>query len=181
MKIYFIILGLLFVSCGSKKTVAIQEQEYLDLGQLVEEKNFNIISNWALPMLTSGMMAVSNAGLLPPGSNIGRIDISSSRNHLKIVGDSISAYLPYYGERQMGGNYNAANSGIEFNGVPITYEVHQNTKKKFYAIRFTIAEKSEKYQVNLVLLPDLSCSISVSSSQRNSIMFYGHAKRLGEE
>lgn len=106
MKIYIIILGLLFMSCGSKKTIAIQERAYLDLGQLVEEKNYNITSNWALPMLTSGMMAVSNAGLLPPGSNIGRIDISSTRNHLKIAGDSVSAYLPYYGERQMGGSYN---------------------------------------------------------------------------
>ncbi|MEA1786382.1 DUF4251 domain-containing protein [Arenibacter sp. GZD96] len=170
-----VLLGLLFSCSGTQKSAASIAQ----LDALVRSKNLEIRSNWAAPMLSRGVMAISNSGLLMPGSTAGRIDIIGNANFIKIQGDTLSAYLPYYGERQMGGGY-ARNSGIEFKGIPTTYEVTQNEPKKTYTIRFTISESTENYQVFINIGTDLATTVSINSSQRDAINYYGNARPIKE-
>jgi hypothetical protein len=93
-----------------------------------------------------------------------------------VASDTVSAELSYYGERQMGGGYNSK-GGIEFKGVPKNYEVSKNAKKNYYTLRFSISEKSENYQIWLNLFPDLSGTLSINSSQRHPITYYGTLKK----
>ncbi len=173
------VLSSLLLCCTGTKPGVPGSYSNASLDGLVASKRFEIVSNWASPMLSRGVMAISNSGLLAPGSTAGRIDLTGNTNFLKIQEDSVSAYLPYYGERQMGGGYNR-NSGIEFKGIPTEYEVSKNTKGNGYMLRFTIAENSENYQVFVNLFPDMSTTISVNSSQRDAISYYGNAKALTE-
>lgn len=48
------------------------------------------------------MVSISSSRLFPPGGTVSRIDLTSNANYSEVHGDSISVYLPYFGERQMG-------------------------------------------------------------------------------
>lgn len=170
------LLLLLFIGCTSSRTASEKEIELTKLTDLITSKNFEIIPNSISPMLSAGMIAVSNSGLLLPGNSASRIDISGSASFLKVAGDTVSANLPYFGERQMGGGYNSS-TGVKFEGIPKKYEVSKNVKKNYYSIRFSISEKSENYQVFLNLFPDLSGTITINSSQRNAVTYFGYIKK----
>ena len=94
-------------------------------------------------------------------------------------GDKVTADLPYYGERQMGGGYNS-NAGIKFEGVPEDLEISKDEDKQRHQIDFTISEEGETYGVRVTLFPSLNGTIHVSSSQRLSIRFEGKLSALEE-
>src|SRR5690606_34557078 len=109
------VLFIIFISCGS--TPKTNSTDNWILNNLIAEQSFEIESRWAQPMTTNAYNQAVN-GLLPPGSTAGQINLVGNTNYLRMDKDSISAYLPYFGERQMGGNYGGTNGGIEFEGVP---------------------------------------------------------------
>ena len=104
-----ILLGLtlcvfvLFFSCGTGSKTAIAKSQETKLDSLIAAKNFIIRCDWALPMMTNSMNSLFNSGLFPPGSATNQINLIGNANYLKVVGDSVAAELPYFGERQMGG------------------------------------------------------------------------------
>jgi hypothetical protein len=108
-----------------------------------------------------------------PGSNAGRIDLIGNSNYLKVIGDSVSVSLPYFGERQMGGGYNSSGQGIEFNGIPQKYDTNWNAKKERYEIEMTLKQKTETFQFNIIVFPSLTTEINVSSTHRFSIRYSG--------
>lgn len=171
---------LLSAACKSSSE-AFTEAEMEDLKQLVEARNLEIESEWTWPLAKNSMNQIANAGLLPPGSTAGRINLVGSPNYLRIKGDSVSAYLPYYGERHIAGNYNNNNVGIQFEGIPEDFEVAKHEKKQAYKIRFGISDNAEAYLVNVTLFPNLKSEIVVNSNQRFSITYYGEAGKINEE
>ena len=150
------------------------------LEKLVEQKSFQIVSDWAQPMNTNAMNSIASSGLLLPGNSGSNISLIANPNYLKMMGDSVAAYLPYFGERQLSGGYGTENA-IKFNGLPDKLEVSRNSKKETYAIVFTIKEKSEVYQVTITLFNSLSSHITINSSQRNFIRYIGKVSELPEE
>ncbi|MBT8181664.1 MAG: DUF4251 domain-containing protein [Eudoraea sp.] len=182
MKKGFVVLGLLAIlwSCGSsQKTVASSMQSEV-LEQLVDQKSFQIVSEWAQPMNTNAMNSIASSGLLLPGNSGSNISLIANPNYLKMMGDSVAAYLPYFGERQLSGGYGIANA-IEFKGLPDKLEISQNSKKKTYIIGFTIKEKSEVFQVTITLFNSLASHITINSSQRNFIRYIGKVSELPKE
>ncbi|WP_430966795.1 DUF4251 domain-containing protein [Spongiimicrobium sp. 2-473A-2-J] len=179
-EIALIVCSLLLWTCGSsEKTTARYFQDTKALDELVAQQAFKISADWAQPMATNSLNQLANAGLLPPGSTINRINLVGEANYLKVEGDTVSAYLPYFGERQMSGGYNA-DQGITFKGVPKNFEITKNEKKQRYVMRFQINNKTETYQVNAELFPNLSSTISVNSSQRFVIRYDGQVSGLPE-
>lgn len=149
------------------------------LEEIVNGKQFKIECEWAMPMVTGAMSRMG--GILPAGSNVSRINLIGNPNFLKVEGDSVSADLPYYGERQMGGAYGSTDTGVEFDGVPKKYTVKKNKKKGHYDIRFSISHNSEAYDVTVRLFPNLNAHISVNSNQRNIIRYDGQIVPFEEE
>lgn len=166
-----LILGLLF-SCASSSQLSTQIGQKEKLSRLIESKNFQIEATWALPMNTVSLQNVFNA-LAPIGSTAGRINLMGFSSFLKMEGDTISANLPYYGERQMGGVYNNRDSGINFETVPDDLKIEYNDAKSRYEISFSANHETEDYSVNMIVLPNLNSYINVNSSQRNSIRYEG--------
>lgn len=171
------IISVVFISCGpSQKT---DSRDPLILTNLITKQAFDIESRWAQPMATSAYNQAVN-GLLPPGSTTGQINLVGNTNYLRVIKDSVSAYLPYFGERQMGGNYGGTNGGIQFEGIPEDLEITPTDKNR-YNIRFSINDKennSENYKVYIEIFYDLNANIVINSSQRLSIRYRGVAMPL---
>jgi len=160
--------------CKSSKTIISDSHP---IHALVSSKNIEFTATSANPMVTRSMAAIANGGLVPPGSTISRIDLTGTGNFLKIEGDSVSANLPYFGERQFGGGYGSA-TGIEFNGLPENYVQEFNTDKQKYTISFQINNSSDRYMVYVDIFPNLSSVVSVNMANRNSIQYNGRVNAI---
>ncbi|MEZ4803203.1 MAG: DUF4251 domain-containing protein [Gelidibacter sp.] len=177
-KIVFIGIMVLFINCDSTKTFTEQDnQAYQRLKNLVQSKNLEIHSNYAKPMATNAFMQVANTGALGVGNTATNIDISSNSNMLKIKGDSIRGYFPFFGEQQFGGGYPGTNhQGIEFDAIPENYSVTENDAKHSVEIHFKIDDQyrtNEHYNIYITLFPNNRSSVQVMSTNRTSIEYTG--------
>ncbi|WP_373519372.1 DUF4251 domain-containing protein [Pricia sp.] len=168
----------MFNSCGSSSKLTDDNGAGQALDSLVSQRRFEVRSDWAMPMATASMNSISNSGLLPPGSSAGQISLIGNANYLKMMGDSVAIYLPYFGERQMGGGYDNDGPGIEFEGIPEDMKVSKNDAKQRYDIRFSMKDDSENFNVNLSLYQNLSSMINVNSSQRFPIRYSGTVDKI---
>ena len=168
----------LISSCGSSDRVTRNNHSMQQLEALMATENFEIRSNWAMPMATTSLNSLASAGLLPPGSSAGLINLIGNSNYVRIMGDSLSLFLPYFGERQMGGGYNSDGPGIEFNGIPEKMEVSKNEDKQRYDIRLEMTDTSENFQLNLSLFPNHNSTINVTSSHRFPIQYSGSVQAI---
>jgi hypothetical protein len=123
-------------------------------------------------MPTQAFNSVANSGLLPPGSTVGTIQLIGISSYVKIYGDSVAGVLPFYGERRFGGGP-MSESGIEFKGIPDSYEQSYNKAKARYEINFEISSETGLQQVNMTLFPNRSADVSVIGNQRNTIRYRG--------
>ncbi len=171
----------LALGCGSSSKTPDATADSKLLEEMVAQKSFEIHSDWASPLVTTSVASISNAGLLPPGSTANRISLIGNSNYFKVMGDSVSAYLPYYGERQFGGGYNSDGGAIRFKGVPRDYEITTDENTKIRELRFQIKDKTENYRVLVQLYPNLTSNINVNSSHRLSIRYGGTVAPISEE
>lgn len=170
-----ILVFISLVSCGSSREASSEDLARLD--KLVEDRYFEIETQRAMPLATNSMNQIATAGLLPPGDSASQINIQGDSNYFKFEGDTVSADLPYFGERQMGGGYNQ-NTGIEFKGVPKDLEILKKENKNYYTISFNISHETENYQISLKLYPNLNALIYINSSDRFSINYRGKLETL---
>jgi hypothetical protein len=182
-KIAFIIGVTLLISCSSTKTYTEQDlQQYSQLKALVQSKQFTIRSNFARPMATNAFTQVANSGILGPGNSATNIDIASNSNLLKIQGDSITGYFPFFGEQQFGGSYPSSNNqGIDFKGIPKEYKVTHNDVKHSVMINFKIDDQhraNEHYNVFITVFPNKRSTIQINSTNRTSIEYSGSWQHL---
>jgi hypothetical protein len=171
--ILLVFSALLMLGCRS---AAIQtDSSTIDyLHNLVAERSYEINSDWAFPLMTQGLISVANAGLFMPGSNASRIDLIGNPNYLKVIGDSVSVSLPYFGERRMGGGYANSDVGIKFDGIPEDYKVQWDEQKNRYLIEMQFRQKTETFQLLITLFTSLKGDINVNSTHRTSIRFSGN-------
>ena len=131
-------------------------------------------SHTARPMATNALMQLGNTNILGPGNTAASINLIGNSNSLKVKGDTISAFLPYYGEQNFGGGtYGGNHLGIEFNDVPENYQVTFDDQKQRAEIKFRIDDEhrnGEQYNVYITLFKNYNSLISVQSSNRTSIL-----------
>ena len=177
LHILSILILMLLMGCASSSKVSYTSGQISAFRDFLNTKSYEFIASTANPVPGKGMMAVANSGLLPPGSTMSNIQLQGTSNYLRIEGDTISAFLPYYGERQSGGGYNS-DAGIVFDGIPSDYKEEYNAQKNEMRIIFTISEKSEGYRVTMNLFPNKKATVVVTSSQRFAIRYRGDIKEL---
>jgi len=178
---YFTGLLLFAVICscsGSKNTVS-GPKNMGALDSLVQQKEFRIVNNWANPMVTNAMMNLSD--LLGPQNNIQRINLMGNPSYLDIKGDSVKAYLPYFGERQMGGGYNMDGEAIQFDQEAADMKMEYIKAKERYRIRFKANKNSESFNVILEIYANRKTNLMINSTQRNPIRYEGIIAPLPEE
>ncbi|MEM9143082.1 MAG: DUF4251 domain-containing protein [Bacteroidota bacterium] len=183
MKVFFLgLFSFVLFSCGGSLKGVEAAKAHARLDALVQQRSFEIVADWAMPQMTNSMTSVANSGLLPPGSAGNRINLIGNPNYLRIQSDSVSAYLPYYGERQMGAGYNSTDrNAITFNGVPKDFEIVKKKRDPGYDVTFGINNETEFYTVQLSLFPNLTGQIIVNSSQRFVIRYSGDIKEINTD
>jgi len=172
----------LVLGCASANTGKVTDGGKV-LDELVTKNSFEIVAEWAQPRVTSAMASIANAGLLALGNSINNINLIGNSNYLKVFKDSVSGYLPYFGERQMGGSYGGGTTAIQFEGAPKEYRVKKG-KKHSYTIQFNIADKNsptENYTISIQLFKNLAASIDVTSSHRFFIRYRGKVSAIEGE
>lgn len=181
----YIMTVALLIGCGNIKTFTAQEDSaYKNLQDLVAAKNFEIIAHTARPMTSTALTQVLNSGILAPGNTVANINIIGTSNYLKVKGDTIQAYLPFFGEQFFGGNPGSNHQGISFNDIPEDYKVIMNDEKHSVDIHFKIEDEyrgNERYVVNITLFPNHTSDISVQSTERSNINFSGDVKVLAKD
>lgn len=170
---------IVFLGCGSGKERGTEAQREL-VEELIENRTLEFEALWALPLTTQEMNAIANAGLLRPGDNPNRINLIGNDNYLRIKGDTVSAYLPYYGTQQLNVQYNPREQGIQFNEEALDLIVEYNDKKDRYEIRFSASKGQEGFIVFLTVFPNMSAILRVNSSSRNFIGYEGKIRELKE-
>lgn len=180
-QVYYILILVFFYvfSCVSSKSTASPKQIEA-LADLINNKKFSIESNWAYPQATYAMQQVLNSRLLQPGNNANAISLIGNSNFLTISGDSISSYLPYYGERQMQVQYGGGDSAIEFNGLMEDYKTIKNENES-YTISFKTKSKSENFNISIVIFPNLRSEIILNGTTRFTIRYSGTVKNIVSE
>ena len=170
---FLVTLGILLVSCSAqKKTASAAERSKVDAWG--NSKSFELDARWATPLMTRSMNAIAAAGFIQPGSSPGRIDIIGTASYLKVKNDSVMAHLPYYGERQFGGVYNADEAGIQFEGVAEDFTMEYNEKKQHYNFEFDVVnEFGEAFNINGIVYPNLKTRFFINSNERLTIGYSG--------
>jgi hypothetical protein len=81
------------------------------------------------------------------------------------------AYLPYYG-RAHSASYGGS-GGVDFDGEPSDLTITKNPEKRNITVAFNIKNKAERYDCSLVVGYGGTGNLSVSSSKRQVISYYG--------
>lgn len=167
---------LLVVSCTTSKSTASPEDLKV-LKSLVSSRQFQIESNWAFPQPSAALQQVLNSGLMPSLNSSGSINLVGNANYLKFSNDSISSYLPFYGERRMNAGYGQNDGAIKLEGLIKNYMLTLE-KDGSYTISFDAKSDSETYQVSLRLFPNLRTDMLLTGVYRAPIRYSGEVKRI---
>jgi len=170
MRILSVLLFVVFMSCKSSSSLT--DTEINNFENLVASKHFTIKNDWAYPQVTSAVSQVLNSNILPPDSNTGAINLIGNPNFLTIKKDSVSSYLPFYGERQIKVAYAGTDSAIAFNGVMENFNI--TTKKDRKILKFYAESNSETFNVTIILYPNKKSIINLFSASRLSIRYNGN-------
>lgn len=175
--LFMSLVAITVLSCGSSKPVTQAQMDALD--QLVQNRHFSIESDWAYPLTTGAVQQVLNSGLLPPGSSSGSINLIGNSNFLTVSGDSITSYLPYFGERQMNVDYGGTDNAIQLKGTMEHYQAEID-KDHNYRVTFKANSKSEQFDVYITLTPRLKSTIVINSATRHPIRYSGTVEAVKE-
>ena len=173
-KIFYILLIAVLSSCAAVDHSSRNET----VSKLIQEQQWEITNDWAFPLTTTSTNIMYNAGLIPPGSTGNRINLIGNTNYVKKVGDSISVYLPFFGDRQFGGGYNTGNSAIAFDGIPKNLNTLETRKSELKKYRIEFKEGTESYRGILIIYNNGTTEMTIYGSHRSSMRYTGHLKKL---
>lgn len=179
---YIVLLFFIFLTGCASAPKQVSPEKYQEFEKLVLNKNYTINSNWAYPMASNSLNQLQNTGLFPIGSNASTIDVSGTSNYFTIKNDSIFADLPYFGERQMGGNYNSSDIGINIKS-PLENVISEKDKNGNYIIKLSAKDSknhTESYRITARLFQNNTTSIFINSSHRTPIQFRGIISKISE-
>lgn len=163
-KFLFIIPGFLFlmvISCGTNRSTR-GGAEAQNIENLIEGREFEITNEWLMPL--GGSM----------------VNLIGNDNYIRVKGDSLDVFLPYYGVRHSGGGY-GAEGGIRYEGVPENLSITHDEKRNNYMLKFEGDHESENLRFMITIFTNGDTHTSVTSSQRASISYRGELRPLKEE
>ena len=119
-------------------------------------------------LIEGGEFAYTVQSANPTGGKT--VQITSSYT-LEAKDGIFKAYLPYFGTAHIA-SY-GGNGGVEFEGEPTNLKVDKNADKRTITISFNIKNKDESYGCSLVTGGSGYGTLTVTSSNRSTISYYG--------
>ena len=172
-----IVVSMLAISCKSSESLAERAEELNNLEKTLNNKDFKIDINTALPFNTNATTQVLNNLTRYTGNTANRINVNGY--YITFKNDSVTGYLPYYGEQRLSSTRYNNGLGIEFSGVPQDYELSKHQKKDAYIMQFTIKDDRdtvESYKIFITFFPSNTADVNIVSSHRNAIGYRGQLR-----
>ena len=163
-KIYLAVLFLAMIiplHAQSKKELRKQKdkENYEKIKELINSKNFVFEADWASTQKGR------------------RINLTTNPNYLKVKGDQVIAYMPYFGVAHTAIGY-SGDAGIKFEDTPENYSVDFNDKKYKVVVKFDARNKNETFNVTMTIFKNGNASMNITSSGRNGINYDGKVEAL---
>ena len=127
---------------------------YQNMKTLISEGNFEFVGNWATPF--NGI----------------RVNLIGNPNYLRIVKDSTSTHLPFFGEVRRSVGYGQG-SGVSFDGPLQEYTVAFDDTKHQIKISFRAKHQTELFDVRLEIAHSGNTTVIVNSSNRIVMRYQG--------
>lgn len=159
------------MGCQSTQNAVVDETKAKELAQMIESKNFKFIAETASPIAQREINQLTF--LLPIGSSPNRILLTGGEDYFKMIGDSISVDMAYFGTRQMGGPYEFGRTGIHLNVKPKLYKVNYDDRKKVYRLKYRMNDERESFNVVLKIFPNKRAEMYLNTSHRTAINYNG--------
>lgn len=105
------------------------------------------------------------------------IDLTTHTNYLRIMNDSASARLPYFGKAYNIG-YSTGEGGINFQGKMDNYSVKENTKKLSLTVAFKVSTSSDHFDCTFEIYSATSATLTVLSQNRAFISYNGYIEKI---
>jgi archaellum component FlaF (FlaF/FlaG flagellin family) len=190
LKIFVLILFVfiigVFSACKSnqlaKEKAKANNMKILD--SLYQLNDYKIEIEVVYPFNTAATIEVANALLRNTGNNANRIDVRGDGNYIQIKNDTLTGYLPFFGERRLNaGGLGGSNSAIQFN-EPLT-EFNKNINDKgILELSFPakqLGDDNDKYNVRLNIYPNMSVSADITPVFRTFMKYDGRLVDINEE
>ena len=152
MKYIPAIIILMIISCGSVSTT-----DTSDIGKLLESKEYVFIAQTAFPARGSS------------------VSIAGGNYELKVIRDSVSVYLPFYGRVN---DLSAGRTGgpIELNTKEISHTIAK--KKSRWEVTITPTNQSGVRQINLSVSDNGFADLQVVSTNKDNMNYHGTVEAL---
>lgn len=174
------LLALVFaVSCKTSESATQRAEKLNNLETILKSKDFKIDINTVLPFNTNATTQVLNQVMRNTGNTANQINVNGY--DITVKNDTVTGYLPYYGEQRLSSTRYNASLGIEFSGVPQDYELSKHQKKDVYIMQFTInyeEDTVESYKIFITFFPSNTVDVNIISSHRNTIGYRGQLRAM---
>lgn len=151
----------LLYACGSTQTAAEKEKLSADITRAVETPNFTFKATYAHP---TGYRSI----YLSPYYDV------------KVVTDTVTAYLPYYG-RAYSASMNPSEGGYRFTSTDFEYRANPGQRKGRWEAVITINDLDRPVTFRFDIWENGTARLDVTDVNRQSISFQGNVEaRPGE-
>lgn len=151
--ILVVTIGLLFSGCGASQSATEKAQQAQFLSEQIKSFNFEFVATYAYPQ------------------NFRPINLSSPYD-VKVLPDTVQAYLPYYG-RAFSAPMDPSEGGIKFTSTDFKYEIEKGRKAGNWIIKIITADTNRPFELNFNLWDNGIGSLNVQDRDRQSISFQG--------
>ncbi|WP_082438602.1 DUF4251 domain-containing protein [Nonlabens sp. YIK11] len=171
--VLLLIAILSITACSVQKTGSPAEFEALT-NKVVNGDTLRIEMDAAYPLNTYASQQVIQQLMRNTGNTANRIDLSGDSYFLEIHPDMVKASLPFFGERRQGAGYNnPQDSGINFEQAPEDYLYTADNEAYKYEIEFDANDKTENYDVDVVVFANGKATVYVRSTTRTVMQYQG--------
>ena len=108
-----------------------------------------------------------------------RIDLSSSSNQMEIKKDSANASMQFFGEVRSIGFKDEG--GIVFDNIIKDYKLAYNDKKQRIQISFNVRNKTENFDISILVHKSGFAYVDIFSSHRSTINYEGNLSSIKKE
>lgn len=151
-----------------------ENQAGMEATKALLDSDYEIISRWADPIGNNALNGLGVQGALGAETTGSRINISGNTNYVRKIGDSMVIYLPYYGTRTTGATpLLTDNRSIVYEGVPISYELVPDAKRKRTLITFDLDTPKERYSFLVKVYDNKTVHIDMNAAHSSRIHYEG--------
>ncbi len=159
-----ILLLLLFAVVSFSTQVTAQSKKELKEQKAIKEYE-------AIKSLINSQVYVFDANWI--STTRGRkINIASGSNSIAVVKDSTKAAMQFFGE--VNSIRFSGNEGVAFENIMKEYQVKFNDKKRKIYVSFAVKNKSENYNVSMIITRSGYTYVDIYSNVKRSVAYDGN-------